>query len=298
MRDIALTLAGGGNRSFYQQALLERWGEQLFPRVAAVASASAGAAIITLLLSGRAREARTHWDGLRRGITKNFDASRILRGQPPAPHGAIYRSTMLHALADDGLARLKATPFPIYILCTKPPKYLPMALATWLGLGAYSLEKRLDPRRLHPRVGLKLGFREYVYDARACETADELADLVLASSSTPPFTPVGRFHGTRLLDGGIIDNVPADVVERHPGVRKNLVLLTRPYPHGVTGMKGHRLYIEPSAPVPIERWDYRESAAVEATLALGENDAAHYASLLSDWLDAPRPAHSSEPRPA
>ena len=122
MRDLALTLAGGGNRSFYQQALLEAWGDKLFPRVAAVASASAGAAIITLLLSGRATEARTHWDGLRRGITKNLDLTRVLRGEPPAPHGAIYRSTMMHALADGGLERLQATPFPVFILCSAPPK--------------------------------------------------------------------------------------------------------------------------------------------------------------------------------
>ncbi|MEY4511182.1 MAG: hypothetical protein RLZZ450_3304 [Pseudomonadota bacterium] len=44
MRDLGLTLAGGGNRSFYQQALLEAWGDQLWSRVATVSCASAGAA--------------------------------------------------------------------------------------------------------------------------------------------------------------------------------------------------------------------------------------------------------------
>lgn len=277
-------MAGGGNRSFYQQALLEAWGDKIWSRVASMASVSAGAAIATLLLSGRSHEARTHWDGLRRGITKNLDLTRALKRQPIAPHGAIYRSTMIHALADGGLARLRATPFPVYVLCSVPPEALSTGVATWLGLGAYALEKRLDPQLLHPRLGARLGYREFSFDARDCESAEEVADLVLASSSTPPFTPVGNFRGQRLLDGGIVDNAPAYIVERHPQVRKNLVLLTRPYPAGVAGKHGKRFYIEPSGQVPIERWDYRESAAVDDTLRLGTRDAQRWTGELDSWL--------------
>jgi hypothetical protein len=87
-----------------------------------------------------------------------------------------------------------------------------------------------------------------------------------------------------LLDGGIVDNVPASIAERHPDVRRNLVLLTRPYPKGVTGIHGRRLYIEPSGKVPIERWDYREVAAVEETIELGRSDAGAYAARLDAWL--------------
>lgn len=284
MRDLGLTLAGGGNRSFYQQALLEAWGDQLWPRVAAVSCASAGAAIVTLLLTGRAQQARSHWDVLRKGITKNLDATRLLRGETLAPHGVIYRSTVVHALEQGGLERLRATPFPVLVLCSAPPARLPTSVATWLGLGTYALEKKLAPELLHPRAGVRLGFREFVFDARDCETPGEVADLVLASSSTPPFTPVGNFRGQRLLDGGIIDNAPAFLVERRAGVRKNLVILTRPYPAGVTGERGKRLYIEPTAPIPIHRWDYRESAEVESTLELGRRDARHFAPVLTRWL--------------
>ena len=284
MRDLGLTLAGGGNRSFYQQALLEAWGDRLWPRVAAVSCASAGAAIVTLLLTGRASHARTHWDGLRRGIRKNLDPARLLRGQTLAPHGAIYRSTVVHALEQGGLERLKAAPFPVLVLCAAPPAHLPTAIATWLGLGAYALEKKLSPHLLHPRAGARLGFRELVFDARDCDTPDELADLVLASSSTPPFTPVGNFRGQRLLDGGIIDNAPAFLVERLEAVRKNLIILTRPYPAGVTGQHGSRLYLEPTAAIPIHRWDYRESANVEATLELGRRDAQHFLPTFERWL--------------
>jgi hypothetical protein len=285
MRDLGLTLAGGGNRSFYQLGLLEAWGDRLWDRVGALACVSAGAAIATLLLSGRAQPARLHWDDLRRGITKNLDFSRLLRGERLAPHGAIYRSTIEHAMRDGGLARLREASFPIWVLCSIPPQHVPNGIATWLGLGAYSLEKRLDPRSLHPRLGKRLGFRAFVCDARSCETAEELADLVMASSATPPFTPTGFFQGKRLLDGGIVDNVPASLVERDRTLTRNLILLTRPYPLGVTGTHGQRLYLEPSAPVPIQRWDYTEGADVEATLELGRADAARYEAQLATFLN-------------
>lgn len=284
MRDLGLTLAGGGNRSFYQQALLDVWGDRLWDRVAAVACVSAGAAIAVLSLSGRSASARVHWDGARRGLTKNLDVSKLLRGERIAPHGPIYRSTIEFSLREGGLERVKNLPFPVWVLCAIPPKSLPITVATWLGLGAYSLEKKWNPKLLHPQVGKQLGFREFVFDARACESPEEVADLVIASSSTPPFTPVGRFRGMDLLDGGICDNVPASLAEHELAVRKNLVLLTRPYPPGVSGEHGKRLYLEPSEPVPIERWDYREIAPVEETIALGRTDAARYAARLDAWL--------------
>ena len=129
-----------------------------------------------------------------------------------------------------------------------------------------------------------MGFAEYVIDARTCEDPEELADLVVASSSTPPFTPIGQFRGSALLDGGICDNVPASIPERDPAVKRNLVILTRPYPDGVVGEKGSRLYLQPSGPIPIERWDYTEKAGVEATLELGRADAERFRPQLRAWL--------------
>jgi predicted patatin/cPLA2 family phospholipase len=290
MRDLGLTLAGGGNRSFYQQALLEAWGDRLWDRVAAVSCVSAGAAIAVLSLSGRSEMARVYWDESRRGLTRNLDVSKLLRGGQMAPHGPIYRSTVVLSLREGGLERIRSLPFPIWVLCSIPPQHLPITVSTWLGLGAYSLEKKYNPRLLHPKLGRQLGFRDFVFDARACETPEELGDLVVASSSTPPFTPVGHFRGMTLLDGGICDNVPAALAERIPAVRKNLVLLTRPYPKGVSGEHGTRLYLEPSSPVPIGRWDYREDAPVEQTLELGRTDAASYMPRVETWLGTPQPS--------
>jgi predicted patatin/cPLA2 family phospholipase len=137
---------------------------------------------------------------------------------------------------------------------------------------------------IHPRWGKKLGFRPFIFDARNCQTAEELTDLILASSASPPFTPVGRFGGETLLDGGMVDNVPAFVAEQDPSLKLNIVLLTRPYPASVLGRHGKRYYIAPSSPVPIERWDYTQPTLLTDTIDMGEREAATHEGVLSDLV--------------
>ena len=272
-RNIAVTFAGGGNRAFYQLGLLHAWEDRLRPRIATIASVSAGACVATLWLSGRERITRDFWRARRDGVTKNFAWGRLLRGRRPTPHAPIYRDTLLCAYSDGGLERIKQAPFPVLVLTASFPRAVPGAVGALLGFGAYNLEKRVNDAMIHPTLSKKLGFRPLLVDARSCRTPDELADLVIASSSTPPFTPIGRFRGTRLLDGSLVDNVPASAAETDPKVLGNLVLLTRPYPRNVLGPKGTRLYIAPSKPVPIERWDYTQPALLDDTIAMGETEA-------------------------
>jgi predicted acylesterase/phospholipase RssA len=130
-----------------------------------------------------------------------------------------------------------------------------------------------------------LGFRPLVVDARECETADELTRLILASSATPPFTPVGAFRGRALLDGGMIDNAPAFVAEvRHPDAPHSVVLLTRPYHPSVLGVQGRRLYLAPTVPPPIGRWDYTQPHLLDVTVALGEREAELHRAALDAYL--------------
>jgi predicted acylesterase/phospholipase RssA len=276
-RNLALTLAGGGNRAFYQTGLLNRWSERLLPRLRVVAACSAGACVAALVFSGRGDATRAFWLKRREGIKKNIDLSRLFRGERIAPHGAVYRDTMIYGMQEGGLERLRALPFPILVLAAGLPRWATPLTGTLAGLFAYNLEKRIAPRRVHPRLGRRLGFEPLVFDARECKTPEELADLVLASSATPPFTPVGRFADRALLDGGMIDNVPAFVADDYPGVARNLVILTRPYPDGVLGDHGKRVYVGPLAPTPVSRWDYTRPELVDETIAMGERDSVTHA---------------------
>lgn len=282
-RDLALTFAGGGNRAFYQMGLMSRWSEVLLPRVAAIASVSAGACVITTLLSGRRQAARDFWMRRTAGITSNFDWTRMLQGRRPAPQGEIYRETLLVTFADGGLERVREQPFPIYVLAAAFPWLLPFTVSTALGIGLYSLERAVR-RAPHPRWPQGIGFTPVVVDARACETAEELTDLILASSATPPFTPIGHFRGVALLDGGMIDNAPAFVAERHAEIRRSVVLLARPYHPSVLGVQGRRLYLAPTQPPPIGRWDYTQPHLLEETVAMGEREADLHQPGLQSYL--------------
>lgn len=282
-RDLALTFAGGGNRAFYQMGLMLRWGETLLPRVAAIASVSAGACVITTLLSGRREAARTFWMRRASGVTRNFDWRKVLRGERPAPQGEIYRETLLVTFADGGLERVREQPFPIYVLAAAFPWLLPYSVSTALGIALYSVERSLR-RAPHPRSPQVLGFTPVVVDARACESPEELSGLILASSATPPFTPIGRFRGVALLDGGMVDNAPAFVAERHPEVRRSVVLLARPYHPSVLGVRGSRLYLAPTVPPPIGRWDYTRPHLLNETVALGEREAEVHRPALEAYL--------------
>jgi predicted acylesterase/phospholipase RssA len=151
-----------------------------------------------------------------------------------------------------------------------------------MGLAAYQLEKLARPHVLHPTIVPRLGFNAHLHDARTCADAASVIDLVLASSATPPFTREGRYGGARLLDGSLVDNAPAFALDgRAP---KTVVLLTRPYPKGALGVRNGRLYLAPTEPVPAHRWDYRESAPVDETIALGERDAERHGEALERYL--------------
>jgi predicted acylesterase/phospholipase RssA len=283
-RNIAITFAGGGNRAFFQLGLMHRWADRLLPRTAAVAACSAGACVAMLVLSGRETQTRAFWRARRAHVRRNFDLLEVLAGRSPIPHAPIYRDTVLCICAESGLERIRAAPFPVLVLTAALPRALPASLSALLGFGAYNVEKRLRREMIHPSLGRHLGFRPYLVDARSCETPEELADLVLASSSSPPFTPVGSFRGRRLLDGGMIDNVPASAAEAVDAVRRNLVLLTRPYPRNVLGDHGERLYVAPSEPVPVERWDYTRPDLLDATIDMGEREAELHETALRRFL--------------
>jgi predicted acylesterase/phospholipase RssA len=285
-RDLALTLAGGGNRSLVQVGLLRRWWPLLEPRIAAVSTCSAGASMAVSLLSGRERETTAYWLGRRAGVNRNIRWRSLLAGERPTPHTPIYRDTIRFALADGGFERLRALPFPVYVLTAVPPRWLPVSVAAVVGMSAYSIERRFRYGRLHPSSCRRLGFRPRIHDVRALTRPEEVIDLVLASSATPPFTPIGWHAGEALLDGGLVDNAPAFVADDAPGVRRHLVLLTRPYPAANVGHQGNRWYFCPSEPPPISRWEYTRPDLAMATIALGDRDAARHETSLREFLDA------------
>jgi predicted acylesterase/phospholipase RssA len=288
-RDLGITFAAGGNKSFYQFGLMRRWRDQLLPRVGAVAACSAGACVAALLLSGREGLIEEFWGQRCVGVTRNFEWRRLLAGRRPTPHGELYRELLLHAFADGGFARVRSQPFPLLVLTTAFPARMPAFAAALLGLCAYNFDQGRGKAEARPSLARRVGFTPLVFDARACASAGELADLIIATSATPPFTPVGRVRERRLLDGGIIDPAPAFLAEASPGVERSITLLTAPLAAPAPRASGRHLYIAPSEPLPVRTWDFTRPDLLKATIELGERDAELYADRLTEFIGRGRP---------
>ena len=265
----SVIFAGGGNRCVWQAGFWEVAAPamELSPKV--VASVSAGACISAMVLAGRTQESMNYMKAKTGSNPKNFYLENLFNGKPVFPHLGIYRQALLDILNDDALEALKQGP-ELRVLLARPPAWANPIMGVFLGFLSYTLEKHLV-HPLHPQWALKAGFKAEVAAVSACRNSEELADLILASSCTPPMVPAMYRGGRPVLDGGLIDNVPIAALEPHEFPA--LVLLTRRYPPHL--LKGHRdrVYLQPSKPVPAGKWDYTDPQALQDTFDLGRSDA-------------------------
>ena len=114
------------------------------------------------------------------------------------------------------------------------------------------------------------GFTGEVVSVRECADPEALAELLLMSSCTPPVLPVMHRNGRPVLDGGLVDNVPVSAVE--PSNGPVLVLLTRRYPVDRLPHIPDRLYVQPSSPISVYKWDYTNPRGMQEAYDLGRKD--------------------------
>jgi predicted acylesterase/phospholipase RssA len=268
----AVVFAGGGNRCVWQAGFWQvvAPSQGLRPRV--VAGVSAGAYMACILFGGRLPQAMAYAMEAMGHNSRNFYPGNLWRGRPVFPHLAIYRRGILKILTREALERLHQGP-EVRVLLAHPPRWAGAWGGVLLGFGAYTLEKHLKTP-LHPRFASRLGFGAEVVPVSSCREPQELADLILASSCTPPVVPVMRRQGRVVLDGGLVDNVPLLAIA--PGEGPTLVLLSRRYaPRLLTGHVGVT-YLQPSRDITISKWDYTNPQGIQAALDLGRQDGELY----------------------
>ncbi|MBI4797507.1 MAG: patatin-like phospholipase family protein [Desulfarculus sp.] len=265
----AVVFAGGGNRCVWQAGFWRVAAPALGLRPRVVAGVSAGAYIACVLFSGRLEQAMAYAREAMGHNPRNYYPANLWRGGPLFPHLGIYRRGILKIFDQAAWERLRQGP-QVRVLLARPPRWAGAVAGVLLGFGAYALEKRLRAP-LHPRFAARLGFRPEVVLAADCAGPPELAELILASSCTPPIVPPMYRQGSVVLDGGLVDNVPLLAIR--PGEGPTLVLLSRRYPPSL--LTGHQgvTYIQPSRPVGISKWDYTNPQAIQEAFDLGRQDA-------------------------
>jgi len=281
----AVVFAGGGCRCAWQGGFWETAAPALglAPRV--VGAVSAGAMMATVLFAGDGARCLAHFKALTAANRRNAYPRNLLRRRPVFPHAAIYRDTILASLDGDGVERLRAGP-DVRVLLTRLPRWLGARSGVFVGFLAYQADSVGGPR-VHGHFGRRAGFVAEVVSMRACRTVAEVAELILHSSSTPPFTPVYRRDGRPVLDGGLIDAVPVETVE--PEARRTLVLLTKPHPADALPRVPGRVYVAPSEPVPVHKWDYTSPDGVQGAYDLGRRDGERFAREIASAGEAAVP---------
>ncbi|WP_322010666.1 patatin-like phospholipase family protein [Paraburkholderia sp. J12] len=284
-----VVFAGGGNRCWWQAGFWDivQPGLQIRPRV--ITGISAGAATACMLYTRDADWVMRYYEEALRHNKRNAYWGNLLRGESVFPHYRIYRQALLD-IYGERFGKLKDAP-EIRIGVSHMPRWLGARSAVAAGLIAYNIEKHIR-KTLHPTLGRKLGFRPEFVTAQNCENVEALADLILQSSCTPPFTPVLRRNGRPVLDGGMVDNVPVDALDETPG--RVLVMVTRLYPRPQMFVVPHRgpqgeqqrLYVQPSARVPISSWDYTSPHQMQHAYNLGRVDGERFLERLPAVLEA------------
>lgn len=263
--------AGGGSRCMWQLGFWDGAngaGLALSDSVDYAASTSAGCAMALAAMLGRGQDAlalfkeltaqnpaNIHWHNLRPGS-----------GKPLLPHISMYRQALEEFLRPEDMAALADK--RLEFLMARFPRYLPSTLGTLLAFSLYGLEKHLTGV-LHPGWTRKLGFTQVVHGNQDATSAADLVDIVLASSCVPPVLPGKGYRGQRVLDGGIIDNVPAHLADGREG--RTLVLLSKQYRRALPE-PGQRVYAQPSAAIRIDKFDYANPGGLQATYELGLRD--------------------------
>jgi predicted acylesterase/phospholipase RssA len=273
----AVVFAGGGCRCFWQAGFWEIAAPALDLRPRVVGAVSAGAAMACMIFADAIADGLADFTARTAANPRNIYPANALRRQPLFPHVAIYRATILACLTAERLAALHGGP-DLRVLIAQVPHWLGPRSGFLVALLAYQAERLRGQERPHAELGRRAGFMPEIGTVRDCATPEDVADLILQSSCTPPITPVFRRNTRPVLDGGLLDSVPVETIP--PPAPPTLVLLTKQYAPAVIPRVPGRTYVQPSAPVPVHKWDYTNPAGVRATYDLGRRDGERFVAAL------------------
>jgi predicted acylesterase/phospholipase RssA len=265
-----LVLQGGGIRCAWQAGFVEALdGEGPF-RPRAISAVSAGSAVACAIACRRLEFAVHSLKAAIETNKKSHHLTRAFRNERGPRRAEIYRNALLQVFDQAAVDELHAGP-DIQVLVTRMSSKLPKYPGLLIGLSLHALQG-FSSRPTYRKLRAQFGFFNEFISVKACATPADLADLVLASSCTPPVTPWYSLHGRPVLDGSLSESVPLSGLRENHG--RTLALLTvkgsavRPYP-GV-------VYAEPSEDLSIDSWDFTDSRKIDRLYGLGKKDGSRF----------------------
>lgn len=261
-----VVLQGGGIRSFWQGGFLSvvapHWPQQ--PNLYCV---SASSAIACSHAAGRLMDAVEIFKTAASRNPKNVYPSRLFSSRPMFPHAQIYRTALLELFDAAAVRTLAQGPEVQVLLCRTRPSLSPAG--AFGVMVSVELSKRFAARRLCASFIRMGGLHREFIDARSCRDGETIADMIIASSCTPPFTPFARFGDRNALDGGVLESVPTSGLKADSG--PTLVLLTRKQ-SAVTRKAPGATFVAPTEPLICSPWDYTRPELIAEFVELGQRD--------------------------
>ena len=268
--------AGGGSRCFWQLGFWDGAngaGLGLDRTVDYAASTSAGCAIATAAMLNRGPEALDLFKDMTAANPRNIHWHNLKPGAEGKllPHIGMYRECLERFLTPADLDQLAGK--RLEFLMARFPRFLGGTWGTLFAFAVYGLEKHVTGV-LHPTWTRRLGFQPVVGGNREAADVQELVDTILASSCVPPVLPGKGYRGEQVLDGGLIDNVPAHLADGRPG--RTLVLLSKRYRKPLPAPSA-RVYVQPSEAIRIDKFDYANPAGLQEVYDQGVRDGTAFA---------------------
>jgi predicted acylesterase/phospholipase RssA len=264
----SVSLAGGGNRCWWQAGVLEAW--QHSGRLAAkrFAGTSAGAGVAAATLCGNLMQA--------------IEACRVAYARNPSlwlgkrnawfAQEEIYPACVSSFVTDEGLARMRASRLELSVGICRLPRFLPHWLGIGFGMAAYLIDK-YGASALHPRLASRLGLRLELHSLHAALDTAQAKHLLVCAAAAPPFIATRWLQERPAVDGGFADNAPRLPLSEQDD--QQLILLTRYYPKLPPSFHFEgRNYLQPSRKIPVSTWDCTASADIMAAVELGRKDGA------------------------
>lgn len=264
MKQLSVVFAGGGCRTLWALGVQASLAD-LAP-ISEFAGVSAGAAMALAVATGQVHPLIEVFSARTAANRRNVYPERALTGRPIFPQEAMYRATMVELLDAAALARLAAAP-RVKILQAYVEPGRPIVRTVAGAWSAYAARRRRG--MMHgPEVPFP-GIVAQVDTAQEADSVPELVDRVMRSSASPPVTPILRVGDRTYFDGSLVDAVPVRALGDAARAGPVVVLLNRPHPRVVAG---DRLYLAPSGPVPIHKWDYASPERVRLAFDHGRRD--------------------------
>ncbi|WP_454745754.1 patatin-like phospholipase family protein [Ciceribacter selenitireducens] len=270
----AIGFAGGGNRCYWQSGFHLALNLRYPQRPSYYVAVSAGAYHCAMSLAGVGERVRNAAFTFAERNIPDLDWAALKKRRSPLVVGGLFRQFLTEQFGEEELAALKVAP-PMWIQLARPPEWMPGGLAALGSIAAYQIEKRLTGGA-HSKAGRYLGLKPVWISTHELFSAADLVDAMMATSSVPPFMPVGRIAERDHLDGGLVDNPPTIRLSETEAAGGRTLLLTTRYGR-LPPASPNRFVVGPSEDIRVNKFTVSDAAGLRHAFEVGLRDGAAFA---------------------